>query len=277
MKTFRNQQQNKDTPPVLHDHRQDNQNDVDRDDTNGIVPRYLALVVSLTLIGMTCFEVLKLIVRAYINMWEALLLTILFSTSLSGFATYLALHRYSRLNKQLEREIAIRRKLERELIVAATVDKLTQIYNRRKLEDIIHQEIDRAKRYEIPLSLIMLDLDDFKSVNDTYGHLVGDDVLRTVASIIKSNIRASDSAGRWGGEEFMILVPETGLERARGLAEKIRHLIASHHFDQSCCITISLGLSEFQPGDTFDSFISRADNALYRAKTNGKNRAEAVT
>lgn len=244
-------------------------------ETNAIVPRYLALVVTFTVLGMSLFEFTKLFARPYINSWEALLLTILFSATLSGFATYFALHRFTRLNQQLTREIETRKKLERELIIAATVDKLTQIYNRRKLEEIIQAEIERTKRYNTPLSLIMLDIDNFKQVNDTHGHQVGDSILKSVAGILKTNIRTSDSAGRWGGEEFMIVVPATALDNARGLAEKIRHIIASHRFDHACTITVSLGLAQMFLGDGFDSFINRADDALYRAKNRGKNRVEA--
>jgi diguanylate cyclase (GGDEF)-like protein len=250
-------------------------NSVENSETANIVPRYLAIVVSFTLIGMTIFELVKLFVRAYINVWEALLLTTLFSAALSGFATYFALHRFTILNQRLTREIEIRKKLERELIIAATVDKLTQIYNRRKLEEIIQAEIERAKRYNSPLSLIMIDLDDFKMVNDTHGHQTGDNILKAVAGILKTNIRTTDAAGRWGGEEFMIVVPATALDNARGLAEKIRHIIASHRFDQACAITISLGLAQMFLGDSFDTFINRADDALYRAKNRGKNRVEA--
>jgi len=249
--------------------------DIPENQNTNVVPRYLAVVVVLTLLGMTLFELLKLTIHTYINVWEALLLTILFSTAISGCATYLALHHYNKMNRLLAHEIEIRKKLEEELIVAATIDKLTQIYNRRKLEEIIQSEIERSKRYESPLSLILLDLDDFKHINDNFGHQTGDTVLKMVAGILKTNIRASDSTGRWGGEEFIILVPETPLEKARELAEKIRSLIASCQFDIACSVTISLGLAQLHAGDSFDSFIKRADDALYQAKRQGKNRVES--
>ncbi|HTG00838.1 MAG TPA: GGDEF domain-containing protein [Nitrospirota bacterium] len=253
---------------------QDPLNNID-DETPTLLPRYLVLVVSFTVIGMSLFELIKLSARPYINNWESLLLTVLFSALLSGFATYFAVLRFIKLNKQLTREIEKRRKLERELVIAASVDKLTQIYNRRKIEEIIQAEIERARRYNTPLSVIMIDLDDFKMINDTYGHHVGDNILRTVAGILKTNIRTTDAAGRWGGEEFMIVVPATTLDNTRGLAEKIRHIIATHRYDHSCTITISMGISQMFRGDSFDSFINRADDALYRAKNRGKNRVEA--
>ncbi len=243
-------------------------------DTNNLVPRYLVAVVLFTLLGMTTLEILKIIVHNFINATESLLLTILFSTAISGGAAYFALHRYTKLNKQLAHEIETRKKLEQELIVAATIDKLTQIYNRRKLEEIIQSEIERTKRYNSPLSLIMLDFDDFKHINDTYGHQVGDKVLKGVADILKNNIRVSDAVGRWGGEEFMIVVPETASANARELADKIRNLIASSSFEGSCTMTISLGLTQLLRGDDFDSFIKRVDDALYQAKRRGKNRVE---
>lgn len=243
--------------------------------TNNIVPRYLAVVVLFTLFGMTVFEFLQIVFHDLIDEWEAHLLTILFSTALSGSATYFALHQYNKLNRRLAHEIETRKKLENDLIVPATIDKLTQIYNRRKLEEIVETEIERSKRYNSPLSLIMLDLDDFKHVNDTYGHQVGDNVLKELANILKNNIRLSDTAGRWGGEEFMIVVPETAANNARELAEKIRNLISSSSFAGSCIITISLGLAQLQMGDDFDSFLKRVDDALYQAKSRGKNRVEA--
>ncbi len=245
------------------------------EDENNIVPRYLAVVVLFTLIGMTIFEMLQIYVHDYMDKWEGHLLTILFSTTISGSATYFALRKYTKLNKRLAYEIETRKKLEQDLIVAATIDKLTQIFNRRKLEAIIETEIERAKRYNSPLSLIMLDIDDFKRVNDTYGHQVGDNVLKELANILKNNIRLSDTAGRWGGEEFMIVVPETAAINAGELAEKIRNLIASSTFAGSCIITISLGLAQLQSGDNFDSFLKKVDDALYQAKNRGKNRVEA--
>lgn len=174
------------------------------------------------------------------------------------------------------RNITERKKLEDALKIAATIDKLTDIYNRRKFEDILKQEIERAKRYKSPLSLLMLDLDHFKNINDTYGHQVGDYVLKTIADIVKNNIRTIDFFGRWGGEEFMILLPETILKNAGELAEKIRSLIENYIFENVKLVTISCGVTQFIKDDTFDSFIKRVDDALYHAKKQGRNKIEIL-
>lgn len=172
------------------------------------------------------------------------------------------------------RNITERKKLEDALKIAATIDKLTDIYNRRKFEEILKQEIERTKRYKSPLSLLMFDIDHFKKINDTYGHQVGDYVLKTIADIVRNNIRTTDSFGRWGGEEFMILLPETTLKNAGELAEKIRNIIENYIFKDVKLVTISCGVTQFIQDDTFDSFIKRVDDALYNAKKQGRNRIE---
>lgn len=165
--------------------------------------------------------------------------------------------------------------LHEELRISATVDALTGAYNRNKIEQLLEGEIERAVRYKSTLSLILFDLDHFKTVNDTYGHLSGDYVLKTVIRIIQEHIRKTDSLGRWGGEEFMLLAPETSLEQAAGLAEKIRRHVELFAYKNVGTITISCGLAELKVGDTIDSLIKRADDALYKAKRKGRNRVEA--
>lgn len=172
------------------------------------------------------------------------------------------------------RNITERKKLEDALKIAATIDKLTDIYNRHKFEDILKQEIERTKRYKSPLSLVMFDIDHFKNINDTYGHQVGDYVLKTMANIVRNNIRITDFFGRWGGEEFMILMPETIIKNAGELAEKIRNIIENYIFEDVKSVTISCGVTQFIKDDTFDSFIKRVDDALYHAKKRGRNRIE---
>lgn len=166
-------------------------------------------------------------------------------------------------------------KLHEELRISAAVDALTGAYNRNKIEQLLEWEIERAARYKSTLSLILFDLDHFKTVNDTYGHLSGDYVLKTVIRIIQEHIRKTDSLGRWGGEEFMLLAPETGMEQVAELAEKIRQRVELFAYKHMGTITISCGLAEFKVGDTIDSLIKRADDALYKAKRNGRNRVEA--
>lgn len=154
----------------------------------------------------------------------------------------------------------------------ASIDNLTQIYNRRMIDEFLKTEIDIAKRYKRELSLIIFDIDYFKSVNDTFGHLVGDKVLIETAKLISKNLRKADVFGRYGGEEFIIICTETNLNSAYLLAEKLRINIEKHLFDEVGQKTISLGVSKLNAADTFDSLIKKADSALYDSKNRGRNR-----
>jgi diguanylate cyclase (GGDEF)-like protein/PAS domain S-box-containing protein len=156
-------------------------------------------------------------------------------------------------------------------------DHLTAIYNRRKLFDVLTIEVEKAKRYKRPLALIMFDLDHFKMVNDMYGHDVGDIVLKKTAELVASIIRKSEVFARYGGEEFIIVCTETLLEGAVILADKIRQLIEQHNFPVVGRITISVGVTGLMK-DTNSAlkFIKYADEALYAAKKNGRNRVETA-
>lgn len=153
----------------------------------------------------------------------------------------------------------------------AITDRLTGLYNRLKLDEVLNYEIAQTRRYETPLSIIIIDIDHFKSVNDTYGHQTGDMVLKEAAQILRSCSRASDTSGRWGGEEFLIILPNTNLSGALEAAEKIRTAIENHSFSVVGQKTASFGVSEVLANENEDSFIERADQALYRAKTGGRN------
>lgn len=171
-------------------------------------------------------------------------------------------------------DITERKQLENKLERLATIDGLTQAFNRTKFQEVIKIELERAKRYKHPLSMLMFDIDHFKAINDTYGHSVGDYVLQTLSKIAKDNLRDTDYLVRWGGEEFIIITPETELERAKALAERIRTAIENYRFDRAGRITISFGVTEFKESDTEDTFIRRADDAMYKAKEKGRNRVE---
>ncbi len=160
----------------------------------------------------------------------------------------------------------------REIKILAETDSLTRTYNRRKVFEKLEEEMIRSERYGNHLSVIIFDIDLFKSVNDTYGHLVGDKILYEIAKIVKQNIRKPDIFGRYGGEEFIIILPETNSKGATGLAEKIRKIIEKHDFGIDRKVTISLGVTSYKYGDTVDSLISRADKALYKAKEAGRNK-----
>ena len=173
-------------------------------------------------------------------------------------------------------DITERKRMEEELTRLAITDKLTQAYNRTKFDEIITEEIERARRFDRPLSVLMFDLDNFKVINDTFGHSFGDNVLKTMADIVRTHMRKINYFIRWGGEEFLIIAVETNLKGARVLAERLRKAIESHGFDKVGRVTISFGATEFRKDDTEDSLLKRADEALYKAKENGRNRVETV-
>lgn len=166
-----------------------------------------------------------------------------------------------------------------EVLKHATLDALTGINNRRQFETRIKQEIATATRQDLPLCAIMLDIDFFKKVNDTYGHQAGDVVLKEVANIITNQLRESDIPCRYGGEEFSILLPFTKIEEAYGVAQRLRAAVESHKIDVSKVstvkeigVTISVGVSEFEKDTTAQELYLKADKALYSAKTHGRNK-----
>jgi len=158
----------------------------------------------------------------------------------------------------------------------ATTDSLTGLPNRRRLEEASRLFMARVKRHGEALSVIMIDVDKFKSVNDTHGHQVGDEILKQVAWVLKHTIRESDFVGRWGGEEFMVLCPATKIAEARLVAEKLREAVAAHEFPVVGQKTASFGVAELIASEPLEHAVERADSALYRAKENGRNRVEVT-
>lgn len=154
----------------------------------------------------------------------------------------------------------------------ATEDPLTKLHNRAYFRNVADYEIEKQKRYLEDLSLIMFDIDYFKRVNDTYGHDIGDLVLVTLSKTILDSVRKTDSLARWGGEEFVVLLPNTSLENAGVAAEQLRKIISKIHLPPVGHITCSFGVSTFKSEDTLDSFMKRADEALYEAKQTGRNK-----
>jgi two-component system cell cycle response regulator len=163
-----------------------------------------------------------------------------------------------------------------EIYRLTTVDGLTQIYNKRYFLETLEREISRAHRYHRDLSLIMFDIDYFKRVNDSFGHLAGDAVLKQLASVLKARIRREDIMARYGGEEFAIILPEIGVSNAMTFAEKVRKLVEKTSFkfeDQAIPVTISVGVAAVGQGiQTALDFIKVADEKLYVAKQEGRNR-----
>jgi diguanylate cyclase (GGDEF)-like protein len=158
------------------------------------------------------------------------------------------------------------------IITLLYTDSLTGIANRRIFLESLEGSISFAQRHQTPLSIIMVDLDDFKSVNDTLGHNAGDRVLQAFATLLQENSRQEDMMARWGGEEFIMMLPGTSVKEATVFAERLRLCLEKINFPDSFIrLTASFGVSAYHPGETGNSFIDRADQALYEAKRLGKN------
>jgi len=183
--------------------------------------------------------------------------------------------------EELESEISKRKQTEIKLVESekkyidlSITDDLTQLFNSRYFYAKVQEEIDRAIRYNRPVSLLLIDIDDFKLYNDNYGHLEGDNVLAATGKMIRKCLRKIDSAFRYGGEEFMVILPETSVEAARIVAERIRKAFEAETFrpgpTKEVTVTVSIGASQLEEGQK--QFIQRADQAMYNAKAGGKNR-----
>jgi len=177
---------------------------------------------------------------------------------------------------RLQQAMADKEKLER----LATFDSLTGLYNRRATLGKLRELITLANRYKEDFSLIMLDIDHFKTVNDRYGHLTGDEALEAIATLIRRNIRDTDIVGRYGGEEFIIILPKTALSSAWVVAERLRSIIEKAQMKDSAgnvfAITVSQGLAGWERDEDAVSLISRVDEALYKAKEKGRNRVQIL-
>lgn len=179
----------------------------------------------------------------------------------------IARSRLSILNEELEKK-------NEQLQTLAITDRLTGLYNRHKLDEILVNMMEEARRYGKHFSLAILDIDHFKQINDTYGHQLGDEVLIDVANILQQRIRKTDVVGRWGGEEFLIVLPNSSLKQAAIVLDELRAQISHSNFAPLQSLTISLGLANSDKHPCEDSILAAADEALYRAKSNGRNRLE---
>ena len=185
--------------------------------------------------------------------------------------------------KELESEISMRSQLEKRLRDSekkfknlSITDELTQLYNSRYFYHTLETEIERTVRYDRPLTVILLDVDNFKNFNDKYGHLAGDKVLKVLGKLMKECIRKTDSAHRYGGEEFALILPETSGSNALTVAERVRKQFEAHNFstkpgDTVTC-SVSIGLGQYEPMEEMKVFLERVDKAMYVAKNQGKNR-----
>lgn len=183
--------------------------------------------------------------------------------------------RYEELHLRLQRvlrERSMREKLER----LAITDDLTKLFNARHFYRRLTAEIERADRYDHPLALLMLDIDHFKAYNDTYGHIEGNTVLARLGQIIRSKLRRLDSAYRYGGEEFTVILPETDGANAHYVARRLLKASGNEIFfptdDNGVGITVSIGIAQYRPGEEMEAFIKRADMAMYESKKQGRNR-----
>jgi diguanylate cyclase (GGDEF)-like protein len=180
-----------------------------------------------------------------------------------------------------ERQLSTERtRMMQKLQKLATTDGLTKLYNSRSFYTQLELEVDRYNRYRHPLSLLLLDIDNFKEFNDTFGHLEGDKVLVRFSLIIKSCLRTNDSAYRYGGEEFTVILPETNGDEAKTVAQRIRSSLETENFsptpDKKAKITISIGVTQYFPKEELSAFIRRADRAMYLSKKNGRNRVSVL-
>lgn len=176
----------------------------------------------------------------------------------------------------LQRALAAWRATAQEMHTLAHTDALTGLANRRAAQEVLGREVARAARYQRELALLMLDLDRFKVLNDRHGHPVGDRVLVALAERLRAHVRASDLIARWGGEEFVVVAPETSAAQAQRLAEQLRAHVQRDPFLDGHRITISLGVASYREGDDVEALVARSDAALYRAKAGGRNRVAIV-
>jgi diguanylate cyclase (GGDEF)-like protein len=199
-----------------------------------------------------------------------------------GFVAYRILSLKTQVQSQQKREkelVEINTLLDmrmKELEVDNKTDQLTGAVNRKGIEEAILVSLDEWHKNKKPLSLILMDIDHFKRINDKHGHIVGDSVLSTLTQIVTSHIRHKDVFARWGGEEFVLLSSDTPIDEATLVAEKIREIISTYEFDHGLHVTASFGVSTLKLNQTIDQLFITADKALYQAKHNGRNKVVAI-
>jgi len=178
------------------------------------------------------------------------------------------------LTRKLVDEISERKQVEERLARTATSDILTGVMNRRAMLEQLRYQLVRHQRNKTPFVILVLDIDHFKNINDTYGHDIGDQALIGVADVLLTSTRSQDLVSRWGGEEFLVLLPDTVLKGGAIVAEKIRSRVAEEAFkanEHTVKLTLSIGVAEYKQGQTLEKCIKDADSALYLAKNKGRN------
>ena len=177
--------------------------------------------------------------------------------------------RFTELMSMMEESVSL-------LYDAATHDEKTGLYNNKFFENMLEMEIEKAKRGQQKLSLFIIDIDFFKKINDTYGHIKADELLAKLAKVLQKQIRKSDIAARFGGEEFVVLLPETSLEKVKKLGARLRRAIHNDKIFKKYNLTISGGITQYKKGDTKKRLKERVDKALYQAKESGRDKFVAV-
>jgi diguanylate cyclase (GGDEF)-like protein len=180
----------------------------------------------------------------------------------------------AQINERLREEIEERKRIEKQLHRLATTDPLTGVLNRRHFFALAEQEFDRSHRYDRHISIILFDVDHFKEINDTYGHVAGDQLLQTIANRFLGNLRQIDIIGRYGGDEFVILLPETNQEQARMAAKRLHEIVTRDAVDtakDSIPLHISMGVASVNNSDNMEKLLIKTDQALYAAKQAGRN------
>ena len=214
--------------------------------------------------------------------------TYLLAANVFGIVTIRELNFYKRKNflvlrneleakKKLEVELAAKKNLEKKLKQQVSRDYLTGLYNRRFFYGALKTELSRARRHKKAVSLILFDMDHFKEINDTYGHLSGDEALKSVAKVIAHTLRQEDVFARIGGEEFIVLSPDLDLKKAGVLAERLRLIISEIKFSFNASVSASFGIVEVNPEDDVDMVMHLVDQAMYHAKKSGRNRIHKIT
>lgn len=174
-------------------------------------------------------------------------------------------------NFKLKKEITKRKEIEQQLSELANKDSLTNIFNRRKIEELCELELLRTKRYKSDLSIIFFDINSFKIINDTLGHHLGDEVLVKISNIIEKSIRSIDAIGRWGGDEFLIILPQTNLSQCKNIVSHLEKQLNELEFSKTIKVTCSFGIATYEENDTLDSLLKKADESMYQEKSHHKN------
>ena len=249
------------------------------------------VITDIHLLGMNGFELTELIKNSYDT--DVIIMTgyidnYSYEEAISKGASDFVFKpvRFEELLLRLRRVLKERQILKERVLMLkklqelAITDSLTTLYNSRWFYKQLDSEIDRSKRYNHPLTLLFMDIDHFKHYNDTYGHLEGDNVLARFAKVIKTCLRKMDTAYRYGGEEFTVILPETNKDEVMAVAERIKDAIKNEKFlsqsGESISITISIGVTQYCPNESIATFVQRADKAMYLSKQRGRNQISTL-